>query len=80
VSRPPEVVIVGAMKCGTSALHHHLGLHPDVAMAPEKEVNLFSGAQDVSRVEPATWWSVGQWHRGASCYDERFDPRARLDW
>lgn len=66
------------MKCGTSALHHYLGLHPDVAMAPEKEVNFFFGAQDVPQVEPVTWWSVAVAPR-SELRRRTVDPRARRD-
>jgi len=37
----PNLFIVGAPKCGTSALHHYLGQHPDIFMAGKKEVNFF---------------------------------------
>ena len=36
-------MIVGAQKCGTSALWEYLGAHPQVGMSSPKEVQLFSG-------------------------------------
>ncbi|HKJ35096.1 MAG TPA: hypothetical protein VKA36_00890, partial [Solirubrobacterales bacterium] len=29
----PNLIIVGAQKCGTSGLHYYLGLHPEVSMS-----------------------------------------------
>jgi len=37
----PNFLVVGAMKCGTSSMARHLGSHPSVFMAAEKEVNFF---------------------------------------
>jgi hypothetical protein len=37
----PNLIIIGAQKCGTSALHHYLGLHPEICMSVEKELNFF---------------------------------------
>ncbi len=36
----PNVFLVGAPKCGTTAMAHYLGLHPDMFMA-QKEMNVF---------------------------------------
>ncbi|WP_127479585.1 sulfotransferase family protein [Nocardioides pantholopis] len=76
--RPPELVVVGAMKCGTSALHGYLDAHPEIAMAPEKEVNFFFGPAERPDTDPDTWWVDGQWHRGTAWYVGRFDPAAPL--
>ena len=38
-------MIVGAQKCGTSALWEYLGAHPQVGMSSPKEVQLFSGPE-----------------------------------
>src|SRR5262245_35717612 len=35
----PNLVIIGAQKCGTSGLHYHLGLHPEISMSKPKELN-----------------------------------------
>lgn len=40
--RTPNLFIVGAPKCGTTALHNYLHQHPDVYMAPLKELFFFS--------------------------------------
>ena len=38
----PDVFIVGAPKCGTSAMHQYLAAHPDIYMA-KKEMHTFGG-------------------------------------
>lgn len=45
--RRPNLFIVGAPKCGTTALHFYLSQHPDVCMSEPKEPNYFG-----SLVEP----------------------------
>jgi hypothetical protein len=37
----PNLIIIGAAKCGTTSLHYYLGLHPQIAMSKEKELNFF---------------------------------------
>jgi Sulfotransferase family len=39
----PTFLIIGAMKCGTTSLHHYLRLHPEIQMPTLKELNFFSG-------------------------------------
>lgn len=36
------VVVIGAMKSGTSSLHEYLALHPEVTMSKQKELNFFT--------------------------------------
>ncbi len=37
----PNLIIIGAAKCGTTSLHYYLGLHPQISMAREKELDFF---------------------------------------
>lgn len=46
VQRLPNVVIVGAMRSGTSSLFRSLADHPDVYMAPNKELHFFDRQYD----------------------------------
>jgi len=41
--RRPDFFIVGAPKCGTTAMDEHLGEHPDIFMAERKEAHFFGG-------------------------------------
>ncbi|MCY4342338.1 MAG: sulfotransferase [Gammaproteobacteria bacterium] len=45
-------MIVGAQKCGTSALWEYLGAHPQVGMSSPKEVQLFSSPDYSSEWSP----------------------------
>ena len=69
----PNLVVIGAMKCGTTALHHLLDRHPDVAMAEPKELNFFAGPE---RPDRAGDWHAGNWHRGLDWYRGHFSPAA----
>jgi hypothetical protein len=65
-SRPgalPNLVILGAQKCGTSGLHYYLGLHPEVSMSSPKELNFFIAERN--------------WGRGLDWYARHFDASAR---
>ena len=45
-SRPlVDFMIIGAQKCGTSALHRFLSQHPEIGMASRKEVHLFDSPE-----------------------------------
>ena len=52
----PNLVIVGAEKCGTSALHFYLDRHPEVFMSQPKELRFFSQ----------------EWERGVEWYASHF--------
>jgi Sulfotransferase family len=72
----PNLLVIGAMKCGTSAVHGLLDRHPDVAMAPGKELNFFIGSDQPVGEDPGEWWRHGQWHRGLRWYADQFDAGA----
>jgi hypothetical protein len=58
----PNLIIIGGLKCGTTSIHHYLGLHPEIQMSKPKELNFF--------VEELTW------DLGLDWYASRFDARA----
>lgn len=58
----PNLIVIGAMKCGTTSLHRYLDLHPEIGMSNPKELNFFLEAPD------------GSWHRGIEWYAAHFDP------
>jgi len=37
----PNLIVIGAAKCGTSSLHAYLDLHPDISMSAQKELWFF---------------------------------------
>lgn len=38
----PNCIIIGAMKAGTTSLHHYLDAHPEISMTKPKETHFFS--------------------------------------
>jgi hypothetical protein len=71
----PNLVVIGAMKCGTTALHRYLDSHPQVGMAAQKEVDFFVGDGPAAvGAESAGDRTLGQWHRGWEWYASLFEP------
>lgn len=64
----PDVIIVGAMKAGTTSLAHHLEQHPQLCPAFKKEVHFFDGGADPDD---------DTFERGASWYRSHFPIRHR---
>jgi hypothetical protein len=61
----PNLIIIGGLKCGTTSIHHYLGLHPQIQMSKPKELNFFCTEQT---------WDLGlDWYR--SRFDDRFPVR-----
>ncbi len=61
----PSLIIIGGLKCGTTSIHHYLGLHPEIQMSKPKELNFF--------VEELNWDLGLDWY--ASRFDGRFEVR-----
>jgi Sulfotransferase domain len=59
----PTFVIIGAQKCGTTALHSYLARHPQVSMSRPKELDFFVAERN--------------WANGVDWYMERFDGSKR---
>ena len=58
----PNLIVVGAMKCGTTSLHHYLSLHPDISMSGRKELNFFER----------------NWDRGLAWYEDQFPEPTKI--
>ncbi len=54
----PNLIVIGAPKCGTTSLHHYLDLHPQVAMARAKELDFFIDTRN--------------WEMGIAWYESQF--------
>lgn len=52
--RRPDFVIVGAPKCGTTAMAKYLGEHPEIFMPVSKELHYFGSDLDFLRRRPTT--------------------------
>lgn len=51
----PNLVVIGAQKCGTSSLHRYLDLHPAIAMSKPKELKFFVHADPTE--ERLAWYT-----------------------
>jgi hypothetical protein len=60
----PNLLVIGAQKCGTSGLHYYLGLHPEVSVSEPKELNFFIAERN--------------WPRGLDWYRSRLDASAAV--
>jgi len=82
----PNLIVIGAMKCGTSALHYYLDLHPEVQMSSPKELNFYCGEAErppslagASEVEQRMMsGGTNRWELGVDWYVRHFDQRARV--
>jgi hypothetical protein len=54
----PNLIVIGAAKCGTTSLHWYLGSHPEITMSQEKELNYFVAEE--------------RWSRGLDWYESQF--------
>jgi hypothetical protein len=60
----PNLIVIGAQKCGTSGLHYYLRLHPETSMSKPKELNFFIAERN--------------YPRGLDWYRAHFDSRAKV--
>jgi hypothetical protein len=60
----PNLIVIGAQKCGTSGLHYQLSLHPEIWMSRPKELNFFIEERN--------------WPRGEDWYRRYFDAGAKV--
>jgi hypothetical protein len=66
-ARLPTFLVIGAMKGGTTSLHRHLRLHPEIGMAAEKEPHFFSKPEVHAR---GLGWYARQFPAGRPCRGE----------
>ena len=60
----PNLIIIGGQKCATTSLHYYLGLHPEILMSRQKELNFF--VQEYN------------WNKGVEWYKSNFTGKARI--
>lgn len=60
----PNLIIIGAMKCGTTSLHSYLSLHPEIKMSRQKELDFFVDKYN--------------WPRGIDWYQSHFQGKAKI--
>ncbi len=57
----PNLIIIGAMKCGTTSLHNYLKLHPEIHMSEMKETHFFVSEKN--------------WDKGLKWYKSHFQAK-----
>jgi hypothetical protein len=60
----PNLLVIGAQKCGTTSLHYYLGLHPQIVMSKEKELEFFIDRKN--------------WAKGLEWYASHFKGKATI--
>jgi hypothetical protein len=72
---PPDVIVVGAPKAATTALHEYLDVHPEIAMARDKELNFFCDPSCAKRLDDyARYFDGRSPYRGESSPWYAADP------
>src|SRR4051812_14286994 len=59
----PNLIIIGAQKCGTTSLHKYLHCHPEVEMSKPKELDFFA-----EKSTKSTWFKGSEWYK--SCFPQ----------
>jgi Sulfotransferase family len=79
----PNLIVIGAQKCGTSALHYYLHLHPEIQMSSPKELRFFCSDEDfhpgpfISEPAERRLFSPSpNWRRGIEWYASHFSAEA----
>jgi len=52
----PNLLVIGAMKCGSTSLHSYLDLHPEIQMSNTKEIDFFSIEENYKK--GISWYST----------------------
>ena len=60
----PNLIIIGAMKGGTTSQHYYLNLHPEISMSFPKEIDFFSKKHN--------------WEKGVRWYKLHFKEDTRI--
>lgn len=74
--RLPDFIIIGTQKGGTTALHHYLARHPQVAVATRKELNFFIDPGLIPTAPDGP--PRGDWHRGIDWYRSWFETGRKV--
>jgi len=62
---PPNLIVIGAQKCGTTTLHYYLNQHPEIYTSRIKELNFFNG--------------IHNWEKGIDWYSSNFSSKYKIN-
>jgi hypothetical protein len=60
----PNLIVIGAAKCGTTSMHRYLDTHPEISMSGVKELNFFVTEE--------------RWSRGLAWYESQFPEPSKV--
>lgn len=69
----PNLIIIGAMKSGTSSLHDYLNIHPDIQMSNPKELDFFIDPDYEERKNQSKYEKGLEWY--SNYFDDNFQIR-----
>jgi Sulfotransferase family len=80
----PNLLVIGAGRCGTTSLHQYLSAHPEIAMSRTKELRFFADVPELASGPPLSdpverslvEHRRGSWRRGIDWYRSQFDSSA----
>jgi Sulfotransferase domain len=71
----PNLLVIGAIKCGTTSLHRYLGLHPEIFMSEAKELMFFDDPGWVEKLDQyATFFDGAARVRGEASGNYAYHP------
>lgn len=73
----PDFIVIGAQKCATTWLYHHLGVHPQVFMPADKDIEFFSYSENLNPEFASAWL---QRFEGASGFQRVGDVNGAYFW
>jgi hypothetical protein len=62
----PNLLIIGAMKGGTTSLHDYLSKHPDIFMSNPKEIHYYDDANKITEEEYLSYFQTNRRIRGTT--------------
>ncbi len=68
----PNLLVIGAMKSGSTSLHDYLNSHPDIFMSETKELNFF--------IEEASWSKGLEWYKDQFVSDAKWKGESSISY
>jgi len=69
----PNLIVIGAAKCGTTSLHHYLGQHPEIFMASPDDPSYPRGKKEMR-----FFWR-DDWRERLDWYESHFPGEANIE-
>jgi len=73
----PNLIVIGATKCGTTSLHRYLDRHPEITMSRDKEPDFFIAERNWSK---GVEWYAAQFAAGTAVRGESSSRYTNSPW